>query len=127
MDNLRLFRPKLIGSVWRGTARKGSDIDITFFSDDRVSVKNTIEEYYSNVRTEWQSRTSHGVTTKFFHIYFDSLSGYTVEGVVRNSELIFDKRVCEIFGDVITGLTRNQLRKLVRTDPYKRFLPEKKK
>ena len=76
MDNLRLFRPKLIGSVWRGTARKGSDIDITLFSDDRSSFKDIIEDSYANVRTEWQSKTSNGITTKFFHIYFCSRVGY---------------------------------------------------
>ena len=31
MRTLGEFDPRLIGSVWRGTARKGSDIDISVF------------------------------------------------------------------------------------------------
>lgn len=127
MDNLRQFRPKLIGSVWRGIVRRGSDIDITLFSDDHKLVQDVVKSSYCNVKTEWQSRTSNGITTKFFHIYFNSSSGYLVESVVRNPERILEKRLCEIFGDTITGLTRTQLRKMLQTDPYKRYLPEKKK
>ena len=29
MDEIASFNPKLVGSVWRGTSKKGSDIDIT--------------------------------------------------------------------------------------------------
>jgi len=38
METLKNFHPKLIGSVWRGTIHKNSDIDITTFSQNPEAV-----------------------------------------------------------------------------------------
>ena len=32
--------------------------------------------------------------------------------------------ICEIYGDVIKGLSLNELKKILESDPYRRFVPE---
>ena len=45
MRKLARFRPRLIGSVWTGHVRAGSDIDIHIFSDSQAIVTDTLDEY----------------------------------------------------------------------------------
>lgn len=43
MTVLKQFSPKLIGSVWRGNIRIGSDIDIHVFSNDKNKIYQVLE------------------------------------------------------------------------------------
>ncbi len=45
MRKLARFRPRLIGSVWTGHVRHGSDIDIHIFSDSQAIVTDTLDDY----------------------------------------------------------------------------------
>jgi predicted nucleotidyltransferase len=45
MRKLARFRPRLIGSVWTGHVRHGSDIDIHIFSDSLAIVTDTLDEH----------------------------------------------------------------------------------
>lgn len=45
MTTLRNYNPRLIGSVWRGTARQGSDIDIVALSDYPVRIEAVLSSY----------------------------------------------------------------------------------
>ena len=126
MNELAVFNPKLVGSVWRGTSRKGSDIDITVYSENIDAVINLIKSHYDNVRSEYTAKTSGGVTTRFFHIYLKPYPSCNVEVVVRSPEEINKRHRCEIYGDYITGLTRDQLCKLLENGPLKKMIPKKK-
>jgi predicted nucleotidyltransferase len=46
MERLDEFNPRLIGSVWRGNVRKGSDIDIHTFGSDYHSIALRLEGQY---------------------------------------------------------------------------------
>ena len=43
MKILKDFHPKLVGSVWRGTINKNSDIDITVFHSEPEKVLKTLK------------------------------------------------------------------------------------
>lgn len=45
MRKLARFRPRLIGSVWTGHVRQGSDIDLHLFSDSVAIVTDTLDEF----------------------------------------------------------------------------------
>ncbi len=45
MRKLARFRPRLIGSVWTGHVRHGSDIDIHIFSDSQAIITDTLDDY----------------------------------------------------------------------------------
>ena len=123
MTALKAYCPRLIGSVWRGTARKTSDIDIAVYHDAPEELPNILESYGFRVSTtEWVTVTKQGKTETSFHINV-TLGNHTAEVVVRNLEEANRKRTCEVFGDTITGLTFQELAKVLDEDPTRKFLP----
>jgi len=124
MKTLRKMQPVLTGSVWRGTARRGSDIDITVFSDNQEKVRTVlVEEGYKITKTEFQTVTKHGIKLETFHIHLFLKSNHEAEIIVRGLQRIHMKEPCEIYGDAQTGLTIEQLELVLRTNPTQKFTP----
>lgn len=124
MQTLKTYCPLLIGSVWRGTIRRSSDIDISAYYDLPQQVVTTLETAGVTIRkTERATVTKHGITYESFHIYAKTPANYTVEITVRAIDEAGKKRICETFGDEIKGLTIQELQKLLSTNPARRFLP----
>ena len=124
MKTLRKMQPVLTGSVWRGTARRGSDIDITVFSDNQEKVQTVLEEEgYKITKTEFQTVTKHGIKLETFHIHLFLKSSHEAEIIVRGLQRIHMKEPCEIYGDAQTGLTIEQLELVLRTNPTQKFTP----
>jgi len=125
METLREFSPKLIGSVWRGTAHRNSDIDIDTFSSHPETVLARLKgKNFKVERTERQSVTKAGKAEFSFHIYLILPSGNRAEIVVREPEKMNALRRCEIYGDHITGLSYPQLRRVLEENPLRRLVPE---
>jgi len=124
MKVLKDFHPKLIGSVWRGTAHRDSDIDIATFSSEPTTVLQKLEhEGFKAAKTEWQSAPKLDKREKSFHIYLSLPSGNEAEVVVRSLERINQKIRCEIYGDTVTGLNLRQLERLLEENPLQKFTP----
>ncbi len=124
MEHLKEFNPRLIGGVWRGTAKKGSDIDITVYSYNIESVYNIIKRKYNILKAKYSYKTAKGKTEKYYHIYILLASEDEVEIVVKDLTYMNEKRRCEIYGDYITGFTIEQLQKILDTDPTKKLIPK---
>jgi predicted nucleotidyltransferase len=124
MEYLKEFKPRLIGSVWRGTAKKGSDMDIIVFSPNIEVVHNRIKRKYNILNAEYSYKTTKGKTEKYYHIYILLISGDTVEVVVKDLLSIPEKHRCEIYGDYIVGFTIEQLQKILKMDPTKKIVPK---
>ncbi len=124
METLKDFYPKLIGSVWRGTARQNSDIDIVTFSSAPKAVLEKLKKGNFRVaKTEWLSVTKTGKKESSFHIYLALPTGNEAEVVVRSPERINQLERCEIYGDVVTGLNYHQLQKILKENPLQKFVP----
>jgi predicted nucleotidyltransferase len=123
MQTLKRYKPKLIGSVWRGTARKGSDIDIVIYYDDSMEVLRGLKDFML-VKTENLAYIVDGVPRHSTHIWLD-LEDFEVEIVVRLAEEKAEER-CEIFGDRKSGVSVEALEKLMRSDPLRRFVPRRR-
>jgi len=124
MKALRDFHPMLIGSVWRGTAHRDSDIDIVTFSSEPQTVLDILQhEGFKAVKTEWQSAPKLDKREKSFHIYLELPSGNEAEVVVRSLERMNQKERCEIYGDTVTGLNPRQLERLLEENPLQKFTP----
>lgn len=124
MKFLEDTHPRLTGSVWRGTAHKNSDIDIVAFSDNPDTVLRKLERSnYKIAKTEWQSVTKHGERIRTFHIHLTLSLGIDAEVIVRSTERMRVKEMCEIYGDVQTGLDIQQLQRLLNTAPTQKFTP----
>ncbi len=119
------FEPILVGSVWRGTAMRTSDIDIVAYSQYPQCVISALQENSHNiVEIKVQTVTKKGKKEESFHINVEMPQCVHAEIVVRNPEEAKRSTRCEIYGDIITGLTIQQLQRVLKINPQRRFLPE---
>lgn len=123
MKMLNTHSPLLIGSVWRGTIRRGSDIDVEVYHDIPEEIVELLKKGDLKVLgIEKMTVTENGKTESSFHAHATS-GNYEVEVVVRSPEEAGRKRVCDTFGDQIKGLNLHELAKLLKTDPTKNYIP----
>jgi predicted nucleotidyltransferase len=123
MKILKEYGPRLTGSVWRGSIRQGSDIDIVLYHDMPNEILNVVEKNGIKIsKAEWTTVTKRGHTEASFHIYL-ALGKQRVEIVVRNSEEANRKRKCEVFGDEIKGLNLQELEIMLKENPAQKFIP----
>ncbi len=123
MKLLSAYQPLLIGSVWRGTIRKGSDIDLAVYHDSPEEILVLVKENLEVTRAERVTVTKYGRPHSSFHIHCDTSRGEKVEIVIRNAEEAGIRRKCEIFGDEIKGLNQKELERVLKENPAQRFLP----
>ena len=124
MQTIKNFHPKLIGSVWRGTIHKNSDIDIVTFSQDHKPIYAKLKENnFKITKTEWLSVTKKGKKETSFHIYMALPSKNEAEIIVKSLEKKDSAEKCEIYGDEMTGLDYYKLQKLLEEKPTQKFVP----
>ena len=124
MEALEAFNPRLVGSVWRGTARQNSDIDILTFSQDHLQVLKQLRKHnFEAESSEWRSVTKEGRKEASFHIHILLPSGDEVEVAVRSLNYLGQPERCETYGDARTGLSLNQLTKILKENPLQKFVP----
>ena len=124
MKILKAYCPVLIGSVWRGTIRLGSDVDITLYSDDSDEIVACLKVNEIKIsKTERMTLAKHKKIETSFHIHVETSNNLNVEISVRNPEEKGRKRLCETFGDKIKGLKIQELEKLLKSNPTRRFIP----
>ena len=124
MKLLDRYCPVLIGSVWRGTIKHGSDIDIAVYTDDPEIIVNTLKaEGVRVLKTSWTTVNKHGATLESFHIYGETSAKHGLEIVARSKEEAGRKRKCEIFGDEMKGLNIKELKKVLDYNPTQQFIP----
>jgi predicted nucleotidyltransferase len=124
MTLLRAFNPLLVGSVWRGTARRNSDIDIHVFPQDANMVLDLLKKNnYNTEHSEWRSVTKNGNKQSSIHINLVLESGDAAEIVVRSPDCIGQTERCETYGDQKTGLNLSQLTKVLEENPLQKFVP----
>jgi len=69
MRLLSRFRPKLIGSVWTGHIRKGSDIDIHVFTDHLSAVTSVLDEQNLRYTVQHKRIIKHNEERLFTHVH----------------------------------------------------------
>jgi len=124
MKPLKEYGPLLIGSVWRGTIRQGSDIDIVLYHDAPDEILIFLKKSSIKIaKTEWTTVTKRGKPKTSFHIYVETSGKQRVEVVVRSSDEAVYRRKCEIFGDDLKGLNVQELERLLKENPAQKLIP----
>lgn len=124
MKILKNYHPVLVGSVWRGTIHRESDIDITVCHDEPHNVVQVLTQNNLKIkRTENVAVTKKGKRKGSFHIHVELADKENAEIKINSSEDALTKEKCEIYGDDITGLHLHELQKLLNENPTQRFLP----
>lgn len=125
MKALKGFNPRLVGSVWRGTAYRDSDIDILAFSSNARHVFSVLQESGFKIASSgWRSVTKSGRKRSSFHVHLVLPSDDEAEVVVRHPERIGRFEQCEIYGDAATGLDCPELEEVLEKSPLQRFVPK---
>lgn len=118
------FSPRLVGSVWRGTANRHSDIDIEIFTSNQDQVLQKLKSNdLSPAKAEWQAVTKGTESERALHVKIPLQSENEVELIVRAPEKMDQTDKCETYGDTIRGLNIHQLRRLLLINPAQKFLP----
>ena len=118
--------PKLIGSVWRGTAWKGSDVDVVVYGDPDEAERRLKEEHRVTDRTA-KTFTVDGAPRASTHLTVE-VGAHKVEVIVRppgDEDAYRDER-CDIYGDAKRGIGLAELERLMRSDPLRRFVPRRR-
>ena len=124
MKILECYCPVLIGSVWRGTIRRGSDIDIEVFYDEPQEIIAQLRKTGLEItKMERMDVNENQKPETSFHIHLFSPCKYPVEIVVRNAEQSGRRRKCDTFGDEIRGLKVQELDNLLQINAIQKFLP----
>lgn len=124
MRILEEYGPVLIGSVWRGTIHRESDIDIVVYHDEPDEVLKLIKQNHLKVmQTERITVTKQGLKKSSFHIYLESPTKEKAEIVVRSLEELGSEGKCEIYGDTASGLHIQELEKVLEENPTQRCVP----
>ncbi|MFP3985000.1 MAG: hypothetical protein ACLFU9_03405 [Candidatus Bathyarchaeia archaeon] len=125
MQVLEDFSPILVGSVWRGTPHHHSDIDIFAYDVTPKKVLSTLQKSNHTItKIKDQNITKKGKQQRFFHIYVKLASNTQAEIIVHSPEDITQPAVCEIYRDLVTGLTISKLERILKENPKQKFVPE---
>jgi predicted nucleotidyltransferase len=126
MKILAAYRPVLVGSVWRGTVHRESDVDVTVYHDNTTDVLEALQKNgFKILQTDWMTVTKKGQRETSFHIHATSSAKVQFEIVVRGKNETYKRERCEIYGDEVTGLNIQELERLLAENPLKRFIPSK--
>jgi len=126
MESLKEFNPRVIGSVWRGTVNKNSDIDIVVFSQNEEHIISVLREKgFKIIGTKFTPAAKNG-SRAVLHVFVKLPSGDEAEIVVKPPENMYEEEVCEIYGDLKKGLTIDQLKEVLEKNPLQKFIPSKK-
>jgi predicted nucleotidyltransferase len=123
MKMLEKFSPVLVGSVWRGTIYRESDIDIIAYHNEPHEILKLLKKKFKILECGWTAVTKRGKPKKSFHIILELPSGEKAEITVRDVEELGVREICEIYGDTISGLNIQELEKVLSENPTKRFVP----
>jgi predicted nucleotidyltransferase len=136
MEALEDLDPRLIGSVWRGNIKRESDIDITVLgtTDPEEVIERLKEAGIEILDVDEVIITERGgkpldIPEHYVNIKVRTPGGAKAEinVTVSSPELERKGRItpgrCDFFGDRMKGLTVEELRRLLKEDPYRKFIP----
>ncbi len=124
MKMLTEFDPVLVGSVWRGTIHYESDIDIIVHHNEPQGILKFLKENgFFIASSERIAVTKKGKKKDTFHVHIASPIKENVEVIVHSPEEACLGQKCEIYGDEIRGLHIQELERLLKEEPLKRFIP----
>ncbi|MCW4033170.1 MAG: nucleotidyltransferase domain-containing protein [Candidatus Bathyarchaeota archaeon] len=127
MNTLKEYNPKLIGSVWRGTVTKNSDLDIIVYANDSNHVVKALKLCSNEIIDKrWVKVNLDQTIRSFLNIKVGLNNGKEAEIIVREIEDQDISEKCDTYGDLKTGLSREQLIKVLKKDPLKKFIPLRK-
>ncbi len=116
MEVLSAFTPRLIGSVWTGHIRQGSDVDLNVYADEPEGLEEALEQAMISFESERVQSRKAGHEREFLHYHVHHPSGIPVEVTVYPVSEIHHHPTCSITGGPMARGTLPQLRQLLLND-----------
>lgn len=124
MEALSDFDTRLVGSVWRGIVKPNSDIDIEVDCEDLETVVKKLKENNLEIlgieEIDLPEPLREGSLVK---IKIKTKNDYKAEVILKEHAAYLDPVKCDIYGDVKKGLTFTELKKIMREEPTRLFIP----
>jgi len=113
MEHLAEFHPRLIGSVLKGSIRKGSDIDVNVYSDDVQSVCACLDAHGYVYELQHIHTRKQGESRLYTHLRLTGLQGYEAEITVYAWEERHHRPRCSITLQPMARASLAELKALV--------------
>jgi len=128
MELLEKFSPRLVGSVWRGVIKPGSDIDIELDCSEPSPVTEILKENGYSIKSLEEVRVPEPLREgSLWRIETETESRVEVEIILKEHQYYSNPPLCDIYGDPKKGLTLTELEKIMDKKPDKLFTPRRKK
>lgn len=125
MTTLSEFKPRLVGSVWRGVIKPSSDIDIELDYRDPEPVKRRLlEKGYKILGEEAIEAPEPLRYGSLWRIRVKTPAGHEAELILKEHEWYAKPPRCDIYGDPRKGLNLVELKQVLEEMPDKLFIPE---
>jgi predicted nucleotidyltransferase len=112
MKILKSFHPKLIGSVLKGSIRKGSDIDIHVFSDSLYGITMLLEDEGYPCEVERKKVIKHNQEREFVHVHLD-IDGQDIEITVYSADKKNFRFISSVTKDIMETANITELERLL--------------
>jgi len=125
MSDLSKFRPRLIGSVWRGIVKPSSDIDVELDFTNPELVRHELIRNSYEILEEGEITVPKPLRQgSLWKMKVRTKLGHEAEIILKEHKWYINPPRCEIFGDVRKGLNLMELKVVLRREPDKLFIPE---
>lgn len=125
MTALSSFKPRLVGSVWRGVIKPSSDIDIELdFIDPEPVKKRLLKEGYRILEEGPVDVPEPLRCGSLWRIRVETMARSRAEIILKEHEWYAKPPKCDIYGDPKKGLNLMELKELLKTRPHALHIPE---
>lgn len=113
MERLERFRPRLIGSVWTGHIRAGSDIDLHLYSNALHDLETCLQLHHMDYSVYRVQSKQGQALREFVHVKHRHPLGYDVEMTLYTEEEFHDHPLCSITGGPMARADVARLKQVV--------------
>ena len=114
MQTLERYQPRLIGSVWTGHVRRGSDIDLHLYTDSLEAVTMRLNDERAEYRVEHKRVIKHHQTRVYRHVHV--AAAFPVELTVYSAGEVNYPFLSSITNKPIERATPDAVRRLIRNE-----------
>ncbi len=123
MEALERFRPRLVGSVWRGVVKPGSDIDVEVDFEDPEPVAEALRRGGFQVKGVEPIDVPEPLRMGSLWRIRTEVDGAEAEVILKEHQAYLNPPACDIYGDPRKGLSITELRRIIKENPAKLNIP----
>ena len=125
MEALEKFRPRLVGSIWRGVVKPGSDIDIEVDHENPEEVVEALEAAGFPVEIVERINVPEPLREGSLWRIKTEINSVEAEVILKEHQAYLNPSRCSVYGDLKKGLSISELRRVVEREPERLYIPRR--